>query len=318
MSEYKAKVTSKGGELEAANARFETLQYQFSSLRKEFEECYCEDPAGVFDEIRERLEDVAAAIRSNPVGPEVVDRNSSVIVENRLETRPIKSLSFTKIAKWREHFYTKIFPVKAEKAKLSGFSKLVGYTSFLKFFRLDEFSSPSSTQSAGSNTETTSPTNPHRPPLEKSDIAHNQHALEDIRGVTITLQELARTTLRQHNLILSKLSHRQHPVNVHSTSSRSHPSFISPYVPPAGAPTVKNLSLIFLYTANIVLFLTFLVAIAWALAAGLMADRERKMWLEGGETARMASVLLEPEGGLWEKGWGLGGDVEGLKKGGYF
>lgn len=208
---------------------------------------------------------------------------------------------------------------------MSGFSKLAGYTSFLKIFSRGEFSSPSSTQSAGSNIETTSPTNPQKLPFEKSDIVHNQHALEDGRGVTITLRELARTTLRQHILILSKLSHRQHPVNIHSTSSRSHPSFISPFVPPAGAPTVKNLSLIFLYTANIVLFLTFLVAIAWALAAGLMADRERKMWLEGGETARMASVLLEPEGGLWEKGWGfnagwwgLGGDVEGLKKGAYF
>lgn len=47
------------------------------------------------------------------------------------------------------------------------------------------------------------------------------------------------------------------------------------------------------------------------------------MRLEGGETARMTSVLLQ-EGGFWERGWGigagkwgLGGDVEELKMG-YF
>lgn len=78
---------------------------------------------------------------------------------------------------------------------------------------------------------------------------------------------------------------------------------------------------IFLYTANTAIFLTLLVAIAWALATGLMAKRERGIWLEGGETARMASVLLGPKGGFWDKGWGVGaggwgqgGEVERLKR----
>lgn len=324
-SEYKAKVASKGEELEAANARFEILQYHLSSLRKELEECYLQDSVGVFDDIRERLEDIAAAIRSNPVGREVPNRNCSITVANLREVRPTKSVSFTNIPQWREYFSTESSTVNAEKkAKLSLFSKLADYISFLPFFKRGECPVQSSLQSAGSNTETTSPTNPQEPPIEKSGNTHNQQASED-NGATIALRELASTTLHQNNLILSKLGYRQHPVALRSTSSRSHPLSGFPFVPPTKTPSVNNISLILLYTANIALFLTFLVAIAWALAAGLMADRERRMWLQGGETARMASVLLQPEGGFWEKGWGVGaggwgvgGDVEGLTDEGYF
>lgn len=323
LSEYKAKVASKGEELEVVNARFEMLQYHFSSLRKELEECYLQDPVGVFEDIRERLEDIAVAIRSNPVGPEVPNRNCSV--GNLREAGPTKSVSFTNIPQWREYFSTGYSSVPAEKkAKLSVFRKLAGYTSFLQFFKRGGCSAQSSIQPAGSNTETTSPTNPQEPPFAKSDIAHNQQASED-NGTTIALRELASTTLHQNNLILSKLGYRQYPVTSRSTSSRSHPPSVSPFVPPTKTPSVKITPLILLYTANIVLSLTFLVAVAWALAAGLMANRERRMWLQGGETARMTSVLLHPDGGFWEKGWGVGaggwgvgGDVEGLTEEGYF
>lgn len=65
LSEYKAKDASKEEESKAVNALFEILQYHFSSLRDELQGCYREDPAGVFDEIRERLEDMAAAIRTS-------------------------------------------------------------------------------------------------------------------------------------------------------------------------------------------------------------------------------------------------------------
>lgn len=325
LSENEAKDASKGEELEAANARFEILQEHFSSLRKELEECYLHGPVGVFEDIRERLEDIAAATRSNPVGSEVPNRNCSVTVGYPSEVRPTKSVSFANIPQWREYFSTESSPVIAgKKAKLSVLSKLAGYTSYFQFFKRGECSAQSSLQSAGSNTGTTSSTNPQEPPFKKSDNAHNQQASKD-NGATIALRELASTTLHQNNLILSKLGYRQNPVMSRSTSSRSHPPSVSPFVPPTKNRTVKNVPLILLYTANIVLFLTFLVAIAWALAAGLMADRERRMWLQGGETARMASVLLQPEGGFWERGWGagaggwgVGGDVEGLEGEGYF
>lgn len=327
LSEYKAKVARKEEELEAANARFEILEYHFSSLRKELEEYYLQNQVGVFEDIRGRLEDIAASIRSNPVGPEVPNRDCSVTGGNPREIRSKKSVSFINIPQWREYFSTESSPVKAEKrAKLPLFSKLAGYTSFLQFFkRVGGCYAQSSLQSAGSNSETTSPTNPQQPPFEKSDNAHNQQASED-NVATTALRELASTTLYQNNLILSKLGHRQHPASLRSTSSRSHSPSVSPFVPPTKTPTaVNNMPLTLLYTANIFLFLTFLLAIAWALAAGLMADRERRMWLQGGETARMASVLLQPEGGFWEKGWGVGaggwgvgGDVEGLREEGYF
>lgn len=122
--------------------------------------------------------------------------------------------------------------------------------------------------------------------------------------------------------MLSKLNCRQKPVT--STSSRAHLLSVFPFVLPTEIPTLNSIPLIFLYSANIVLFLTLPVAIASALTAGFMADRERRMRLEGGETARMTSVLLQEEGGFWERGWGigagkwgLGGDVEELKMG-YF
>lgn len=68
LSGYKAKLAKNEEVLKAANARFEILQYHLSFLMEKLQGCYREDPAGVFDEIRERLEDIAAAIRSNPVG----------------------------------------------------------------------------------------------------------------------------------------------------------------------------------------------------------------------------------------------------------
>lgn len=325
LSENKAKAVSKGEELQAANARFEILQEHCSSLREELEECYLRGPVGVCEDVRERLEDIAAAIRSNQLGPEVPNRNCSVTVGNPSEVRPTKSVSFTNIPQWREYFPTETSPVIAgKKAKLSVFSKLAGYTSFFQFFKRGECSAQSSLQSAGSNTKTTSATNSQEPPFEKSDNAHNQQASED-NGGTIALRELANKTLHQNNLILSKLGYRRNPVMSRPTSFRSHPPSVSPFVTPTKTRNVKNIPLILLYTANIVLFLIFLVAIAWALAAGLMADRERRMWLQSGETARMASVLLQPEGGFWEKGWGpgaggwgVGGDVEGLTEEGYF
>lgn len=58
LSGYKAKLAKKEEELKAANARLEILQYHLSFLRK-LQGCYREDSAGVFDEIRERLADIA-------------------------------------------------------------------------------------------------------------------------------------------------------------------------------------------------------------------------------------------------------------------
>lgn len=320
LSGYKAKLAIKEEELEVANARFEILQYQFSSLREELQGCYCEDPAEAFNDIRERLEDIAAAIRSNIVASEVPNSNSSVKVEKPSEVWPEKLDSFIDIPEWEEYFAPENSPVKVEKDKLSVFSRLNFYTSFFNIFQSGEFFSRSSPQSTGSNIDTTSPAKPQQPSSQKSDNADNQQASEGA-GATASVRELARQTLRQNKLILSTLN-RQPPVT--STSSRSHPPSFRPFAPPTEIPNLNRIPLILLYTANIVLFLTLLVAIAWALAAGLMANRERKMWLEGGETARMASVLLQPEGGFWEKGWGvgaggwgLGGDVEGLKRG-YF
>lgn len=326
LSGNEAKDASKGKELEAAIARFEILQYHFSSLREELEECYLQGPVGVFEDIRERLEDIAAAIRSNKVGSEFPNRNCSVAAGNPSEFRPTKSVSFTKTPQWREYFSTESFPVLiGKKAKLSVFNKLAGYyTRFFQCFKRSERSAQSSLQSAGSNTESISSTNPIETPFEKPDNAHNQQASKG-SGATIALRELASTTLHQNNLILSKLGYRQNAAMARSTSTRSPPPFVSPFSPPTKTRTVKKVPLILLYTVNIVLFLALLVAIAWALVAGLMAESERRMWLQGGETARMASVLLQPEGGFWERGWGagaggwgVGGDVEALRGDGYF
>lgn len=300
-SEYKTKVATKGVELEAANARFEILHYHFSSLRKELEECYLQDPVG----IREKLEDIAAAIRSNSVGQEVLNRNCSVTVENLGEIRLSKPVSSINTPQWREYFSTESCPVMAvKKAKLSVFSRLAGYISFFQFFKRVESSAESSLQSAGINTELiTGPTNRQEPPFEKSDNAHNQQAPVD----PIVLRELASISLHQNNLILSKLDHHQQSVTSRPASSRSHPQSVpDPFVPPTKTSTVSKIPLFTLYATNIILFLIFLVAIVWALAAGIMAERERRMWLQGGETARLASVLLQPEGGFWEKGWGAG------------
>lgn len=353
-SEYKSKFASKGEELEAANARFEILQNNLSSLRRELEECYLQDPVG----IRERLEDIpAAAIRSNPVDQEVPNRNQSVTIGNPRELRPSKLVSSIGIPRWGEYFSTENSPVIAvKKAKLSVFSRLAGYTSFSK---RGESSAESSLQSAGSNTElttgptnhqeppfeksdqespfeksdnahllqrgecsaessletagsnnelTTGPTNHREPPFEKSDNAHNQQQASEDKCAAIALRELAAKTLHQNNLILSKLGHRcQQSVTSRSTSSRSRsqqpPSVPDPFVPPTKtSTTVSKIPLFILYTFNIILFLSFLVAITWAFATGIMAERERRMWLQGGETARLASVLLEPDGGFWEKG----------------
>lgn len=171
------------------------------------------------------------------------------------------------------------------------------------------FTSRSSPQSTGSNIDTTSPTDREQPCSEKIDNANIQQASED-HGATIASRELAVTTLRENQLILSKPNCRQKPVT--QTSSRAHLLSVFPFALPTEIPTLNNIPLIFLYSANLVLFLTLLVAIASALAAGLMADRERRMWLEGGETARMASVLLQDEGGFWERGWGVGAGEWGL------
>lgn len=357
-SEYKSKVASKVKELETANARFEILQNNLSSLRKELEECYLQDPV----RIRERLEDIpAAAIRSNPVDQEVPNRNQSVTLGNPDEIRPSKPVSSIGIPPWGEYFSTESSPViAAKKAKLSVFSRLAGYTSFFKrgessaesslqsagsntelttgptnhqeppfeksdnphFFKRGEYSAESSLQSANSNTELTrGPTNHQELPFEKSDNAHNQQQASEDKCAAIALRELASKTLHQNNLILSKLGHRcQQSVTSRSTSSRSKqpPSVPDPFVPPTKTPTtVSKTPLFLLYTVNIILSLSFLVAIAWAFAAGIMAERERRMWLQGGETARMASVLLQPDGGFWEKKWGPGargwgecGDIE--------
>lgn len=314
LSKYEAKVAHEEEELKAANARFEILQHHFSFLREELQGCYHKDPAGVFDEIRERLEGIAAAIGSYPVGSEVSNKNSSVKVGKPPEAGPDRSVTFTSIPEWGEHFSLENAPVKVEKDNLSVFSKLNCYTRFLNIFKRGEYSSRSGPQSDGSNIDTTSLTNPQQ---TSSDHANYQQASKD-DGATIALRELARTTLRQNNLILSKLNRRQQPDT--STSSRSQRLSGFPFALQKEILPLKNIPLIFLCTANTVLFLALLVAIAWALAAGIMANRERKMWLENGETARMASVLLQPEGGFWEKawgagagGWGLGGDVEGLK-----
>ena len=273
LAEIKAKVAWKEKELKAANARFEILEHHFSSLSEELQGYYREDPAGIFDEIRERLEDIATAIRTSPLGLEVIDRNSCIQGEKPSVAESSKSVSFTDFPERREDFSTENSP---EKADLSVFSKSANYASFER----DECSSQPNPQ----------------------------------------LRELARRNLRQQNLILSKLE-RQQPVT--SPPSRFRSLRIFPFVlPPTENRTISNIPLIFLYIANIVLFLTFLIAIAWALAAGFMADSERRMWQAGGETARVASVLLESEGGFWEKGWGPGaegwgldGDVEGLRMG---
>lgn len=202
----------------------------------------------------ERLNDIAAAIRSNQVGPEVLNGNSSVTLGKPCEARPTRSVSFTNNPQGREHFSSEKSLVKAEKAKLSVFfSKLIHYTNFLKFLNRDECSSQSSLQSAGSNIATTSPNNPQKPPFEKSDTTDNQQASGGY-GAIITLRKLERTALRQNNLILSKLNRRQQPVMLSSTSSRSHPPSVSPFVPPTGTPTVENFPLIILYTAIVVFF----------------------------------------------------------------
>ncbi len=290
LSGYKAKLAKKEEELKAANARFEILQYHLSFLKK-LQGCYREDSAGVFDEIRERLADIAAAIRSNPVGWEVSNRNLSVKVGKPTEAGPDKPASFNSIPEWGEHFFPEYSPVKVEKENLSVFSKFNCYTNF--------FTSRSSPQSTGSNIDTTSSTNHEQPSSEKIDNANIQQASED-HGATIASRELAVTTLRQNQLMLSKLNCRQKPVT--STSSRAHLLSVFPFVLRTEIPTLNNIPLIFLYSANIVLILTLPVAIASALTAGFMADRERRMWVEGGDTARMASVLLQEEGGFWERG----------------
>lgn len=69
------------------NARLRILQYHFRSLRDELQGCYREDPARVFDEIRQRLEDIAAAIRASPIGLEVPDRNSSAKARKHIKDR---------------------------------------------------------------------------------------------------------------------------------------------------------------------------------------------------------------------------------------
>lgn len=317
LSKYNAKVAREEEELKAANARFEILQHHFSSLKEELQESYHEVPAGVFDEIRKKLEDIAAAISSYSFGSEISNRNSSMKVGKPSEAGPDRSGSFTSISEWGEQFSLENGPVKVEKDNLSGFSKFNCYTRFLNICKRGEYSFRSGSQSNGSNIDTTSLTNPQQTSSEKPDNANYQQAGKD-DGATIALRGLARTTLRQNNLILSKLNRRQKPDT--STPSRSQRLSGFPFARQKEIPTLNNIPLIFLYTANTVLFLALLVAIAWALAAGLMANRERNMWLENGETARMASVLLQPEGGFWEKGWGagaggwgLGGDVEGLK-----
>lgn len=281
LAEIKAKVAWKEVELKAANARFEILEHHFISLSEELQGCYREDPAGIFDEIRQRLEDIVTALRLSPIGPEVTDRNSSIQGEKPSEAESSKLLSFTDFPGRREDFSAE---KSHEKIDLSVFSKSAYFDSFER----DECSSL---------------TNPQ-------------------------LRELARRNLSQQKLILSKLKD-QEPVTSPPSRFRflSPVRFLSPFrfvLPPLENRTISNIPLILLYIANIILFLTFLIAIAWALAAGFMADSERRMWQAGGETARVASVLLESEGGFWEKGWGpgaegwgLGGDVEGLRTG-YF
>lgn len=286
-----------------ANARFEILQYHLSFLREELQGCYREDPAGDFDEIRERLEDITTALRSNPVDSEVSNRNLSVKMGKPLEAGSDKSVSFTSIPEWGEQLSPEYSPVKVEKEPFSLFSKFNCYTNFFKIFRSGELSSRSSLQSTGSNIDSTSPINHEQPSSGKFDKANIQQVSED-DSATIASRELALTTLRQNQLILSKLNRRQKPVT--STSSRSHLLSVFPFALPTEIPTPNNILLIFLFSANIILFLTLLVAIASALAAGLMADKERRMWLGGGETARVASVLLQEEGGFWERGWGVG------------
>lgn len=275
LAEIKAEVACKEEELKAANACFEILEHHFHSLSEELLGCYSEDPAGMFDENRERLEDKAAAIRTSPIGLEVTDRNLSIQRAKSSEAESSKSVSFTDFPERREDFSAENSP---EKADLPVFRKSAYYASSER----DECLSQ---------------------PIPQ-------------------LRKLVRKVLRQHDLILSKLE-RQQPVTSPPSSFRSLRIF--PFVlPPTENQTISNIHLIFLYIANIFLFLTFLIAIAWALAAGFMADSERRMWLAGGETARVASVLLESEGGFWEKGWGpgaegwgQGGDVEGLRMG-YF
>ncbi|MCJ1345365.1 hypothetical protein MMC31_003572, partial [Peltigera leucophlebia] len=267
LSEYKAKVVRQEEELKAANAQFEMLQYHFSSLRKELQGCYREDPAGVFEEIRERLEEIAAAVRTNPVGSGVPDRKPSVNGGKPSKTESSKLASFANFPQRRDDCSS---PVKAEKANLSVFSIFACFTNFLNIFKRGDSSSESNPQSTGSNTDTTDSTNPLdlSNPLSlsatDSDIWDNRQTSAEI-GSPIALRELARKTVRQNSLILSKLN-RQQPLI--SSSSTSHPPPISTLVPQTGSGTANSIPLIFLYTANIVLFLIFLVAIAWALAAG--------------------------------------------------
>lgn len=320
LSLYKARVTGQEKELKATNARFEILQQHFSFLREELQGFYHENPAEVFEEVRERLKDIAAAVRTSPAGCEVLDRNFSVKGGKPSRAEPSKLVFFTNFPKRRVDFSPENSPVKADKANLSVFGRFARFTSFLKIFRRGESSSQSNLPSAESNNDTTGPTNPLNLSAEKFDLGDTRQAPEVI-GTTTALRELARKSLRQHSLILSKLN-RQQPLI--PSSSSSHPSPVSTFVPPTKNRVTYNIPLIFLYTANIVLFLIFLVTIAWALATGFMADSERRMWLAGGETARMVSALLEHEGGFWEKGWGpgaggwgLGGDVESLRRG-YF
>ena len=118
LSGYKAKLAKKEEELKAANARFEILQYHLSFPREELQGCYREDSAGVFDEIRERLAGIAAAIRSNPVGSEVSNRNISVKVGKPTEPGPDKPISFASIPEWGEHFFPEYSPVKFEEENL--------------------------------------------------------------------------------------------------------------------------------------------------------------------------------------------------------
>lgn len=160
-----------------SNARFEILQYNLNFLREELQGCYREDPAGDFDEIRERLEDIATAIRSNPVGSEVSNRNLFVKKGKPSEAGPDKSVSFT--SEWGEHFSPEYSPVKFEKDPFSIFSKFNGYTNFFKISKSGEFSSRWSPQSTGSNIDTTSHTNQEQPSSGEFYIANTQQASGD-------------------------------------------------------------------------------------------------------------------------------------------
>lgn len=274
-----------------------------------------------------RLEDIATAIRSNPVVSEVSNRNLSVKMGKPLEAGPDKSVAFTSIPEWGENtFLQSILPSKLKRTPFQYSANSIAIPTSSKLSKSGEVSSRSIPQSTGSNIDTRSLPIMNSPLPENStmrtfDNANIQQASED-DSATIVSRELALTTLRQNQLILSKLNRRQKPVT--STSSRSHILSVFPFALPTEIPTLNNIHLIFPYSASIVLFLTLLVAIVSALTARLMADKERRMWLESSETARMTSVLLQEEGGFWERGsgvgaggWGLGPGacVEGLKMG---